>query len=437
MRDTWILLIILLVYLALAGLFATRTPAWQAPDEPAHYTYIAQIASGQLPVIRDGDWNQEALDAYKANQWRDITDAQIAAIRYENHQPPLYYALSAPIYALTDGNLTVLRLVSALWGIVIILCAYGVGRLILPQNSMIGLGAAAFVAFQPMHLHILTSVNNDALGWAIVGIGLVMGVAYVQQMPLFGRPITPFMLGLIVGIGFITKATTYFMAGVLGIALILHWYTHTQRDFRALLRTIAGFLLPALILGGLWWGRNMLVYGVPDFLGLRAHDAVVIGQPRTDTRIEALGWNGYLQEFGQVSFHSFWGQFGWMALPLRESWYVAIFAGMVAAFIGVGVGLLRGITRKISLSALVLLGLTVFFSLVAYVYYNSEFQQYQGRYTFTLLIPLGVLFSVGVDSWRRLMLRERWPLVTVMLVGVPLAAFCGYLIWRVIPGGLA
>ncbi|MDI6834774.1 MAG: MarR family winged helix-turn-helix transcriptional regulator, partial [Rhizobiaceae bacterium] len=32
------------VYLALASLYAIRTPAWQAPDEPAHYNYIRQIA---------------------------------------------------------------------------------------------------------------------------------------------------------------------------------------------------------------------------------------------------------------------------------------------------------------------------------------------------------------------------------------------------------
>ncbi len=441
MRDRLILLVIITAYVALAALFVTRTPAWQAPDEPAHYTYIAQLADGEIPVIRAGDWDSPALEAYKSAQWQGVTAEQIAAIRYENHQPPLYYLLSTPVYVLTNGNLTALRLVSALWGIVIILCAYGVGVLMFPERRMIGLGAAAFVAFQPMHLHILTSVNNDALGWAVVGVGLVLGVAYVQRVPVFGQRVTPFMLGVVVGVGFITKATTYFMAGVLGIALILHWWQahkHDEvRDFRVLLRAIAWFLLPALVFGGLWWGRNLIVYGVPDFLGLRAHDAVVVGQARTQERIALLGWGGYLAEFTRISFNSFWGQFGWMGLPMRDSWYGVILIALIVAVAGVGIGLWRRMYTRVSAASVILLALTVACALAAYLYYNSEFQQYQGRYTFPLLIPLGVLLTLGVDAWRGLFLHDRWGIITVVLMAVPLAAFSLYLIWRVIPGGLS
>ena len=35
---------ILVAYLVSAVLYAWNTPAWQAPDEPAHYNYIAHIA---------------------------------------------------------------------------------------------------------------------------------------------------------------------------------------------------------------------------------------------------------------------------------------------------------------------------------------------------------------------------------------------------------
>ena len=53
------LLLILLVYLVIAGLFATRIPAWQVPDEPAHYNYVRQLAqTGQFPVLEPSDWNR-------------------------------------------------------------------------------------------------------------------------------------------------------------------------------------------------------------------------------------------------------------------------------------------------------------------------------------------------------------------------------------------
>ena len=36
--------VILAGYFIVAGLFAIRVPAWQAPDEPAHYNVVRQIA---------------------------------------------------------------------------------------------------------------------------------------------------------------------------------------------------------------------------------------------------------------------------------------------------------------------------------------------------------------------------------------------------------
>jgi len=111
------LFVLLAAYAVLAVLFAVRTPAWQAPDEPAHYNYVRQAAGGVwLPVIELGDWDSAALEQLKAQRFRGASPADIHAIEYEDHQPPLYYWLAAPIYALTDGSLTALRLFSAFWG---------------------------------------------------------------------------------------------------------------------------------------------------------------------------------------------------------------------------------------------------------------------------------------------------------------------------------
>ena len=56
------LVVILLLYVVLAFRFAALTPAWQAPDEPAHYNYIAHIAqTGSLPILQMGDYDQATL----------------------------------------------------------------------------------------------------------------------------------------------------------------------------------------------------------------------------------------------------------------------------------------------------------------------------------------------------------------------------------------
>ena len=52
----WLWLVVVL-YLALATAYAVYTPAWQAPDEPAHYNYVRYLAEEhRFPVLKAGDF---------------------------------------------------------------------------------------------------------------------------------------------------------------------------------------------------------------------------------------------------------------------------------------------------------------------------------------------------------------------------------------------
>ena len=424
--------IITLTYWIVAGLFAIRVPDWQTPDEPAHYHYIAQIAeTGKIPVIEAGDWNQSYLDELKSSQFDAAYMNDFSTIQYEDHQPPLYYLLAAPVYSLTDGSLTALRLFSVAIGTLIVWSACGIGAVMFPQRPWIGLGAAAFVAFQPMHIHILASVNNDALGWAMVGILLYGAIAYVKSIPLFGREIKAWHLGIFMGIAFITKATAFFMAGVIPLAILLHWWASDERKAADLIKRWAAFLIPALIFGIAWAIRNFDVYGFPDFMGLAAHDSVVIGQPRTAELIDRLGFGGYLREILSVTYNSFWGRWGWMALPMERKWELLIGASVIIALIGAIVDTFRRERpSKEQRNAWMILVSVTLLSILAYLYYNSEFQQHQGRYMFTLLIPLGIWLALGVDAWRQFVPR----LTPLVVPGVffAFAVFDVYMLWRVI-----
>ncbi len=115
MTRRLILALILVVYFVLGALFAVRTPAWQAPDEPAHYNYVAYVAeSGAFPVLHFGDYPSEYLEQIKTAKFPP--DMPIASIRYESHQPPLYYVLAAGAYSLARGSLLALRLLSVVLG---------------------------------------------------------------------------------------------------------------------------------------------------------------------------------------------------------------------------------------------------------------------------------------------------------------------------------
>ena len=136
-----LLLLILLGYLVLGTLYAVETPAWQAPDEPADYNYVRYLAeNGRFPVLHFGDYPHGYLEQIK--DARFPPEMPIDGIRYESHQPPLYYARSAPLYRLFRNvqgpwatpapGLLPLRLFSVLLGAGVVILAYAIACRIFP-----------------------------------------------------------------------------------------------------------------------------------------------------------------------------------------------------------------------------------------------------------------------------------------------------------------
>jgi 4-amino-4-deoxy-L-arabinose transferase-like glycosyltransferase len=433
---------ILLIYLLLGALYATRIPAWQAPDEPAHYNYVRQVAEGTLlPVIQMGDWDNAYLDALKAARFAPELLDELESVRYENHQPPLYYWLSAPIYTLTDGDLMALRFVSVLLGAGVVVLAYAVAREVYPapERSHIALGAMAFVAFLPQHIAILSSVNNDALAWLLIALTLWALLRYIRQDR---QQVRVWHLGVLVGLLILSKTTAYFLAGLVPLVLILHHLWLRRDEPLRLPYVLLTFARPVALACLFWFGRNVLVYGFPDILGLGAHDAVVVGQPRTADRVAALGFDAYLRDGLQTTFNSFFGQFGWMGVPMQPTIYALI--SRVLALIGVGwlLGLVWRLPVEATGKQRSLIWLTLFGTLIlgvlAYLYYNSEYVQFQGRYLFTGLLPVALLLALGLDAWRRVLLgRFAWSRALVPLAFLPLALLAFYMVWRVLPGALS
>ena len=322
-----VLLLILLAYGLLAVLYATQTPPWQIPDEPAHYNYVRQVAeSGCCPTLTTADWD----DAYRQQLVNNGFDpqylGQLDTVQYEDHQPPLYYLLAAPIFSLSGGSLIALRLFSALLGAGVILGVYGIARAASAGSAPLALGAAAFAAFVPQHVAIMAGAGNDALAELIVAIGTLLALWYLTpEVTRRFRP-GPLVLGLVMGLGFLTKVSTFLLGPVIALAILLRWWREADRRWAGLIRALALFLIPALIVGALWWLRNIGLYGWPDFLGLGRHDAVVVGQPRTADWIAREGVGSWLSLGVRTTFDSFWGQFGWMGVPMPDWIYALLLA---------------------------------------------------------------------------------------------------------------
>ncbi|MCO5184647.1 MAG: DUF2142 domain-containing protein [Anaerolineae bacterium] len=436
MRAHLAFIILLVGYLLVATLYAIYTPDWQAPDEPAHYNYIRQLAAGSLPVMEAGDYDQAYQNAVIGSRFDP--SYSVESFEYEDYQPPLYYLLATPIYSAFSGTLEAVRLVSVLLGAVVVTCAYLIGIRLAPKQRWFALTITAFVAFLPQHIAMLASVNNDSLSEALIAMILLILVrSFAAKPPHLSRN-QLIALGVLLGLGFLTKVTVYLMGPVIGVALLLHYWGR----WHDLLRAGVTAFVPALLLGVLWWGRNVAVYPGLDFLGTQRHDSIVIGQPTTAAWIEQYGFGYTGEAFVRTTFQSFWGQFGWMGVPMPSWVYGLLLLFTLLTVIGAGIGVFRPkttiqppILQPIWLVLLTLLGLNI----MLYLVYNVTYVQHQARYLFPSLIPIAVIVAW---AWAALSspVRRRYPSVAMLIplfFGIFLAGLSLMALFRYIVPALA
>ncbi|MBN1889127.1 MAG: glycosyltransferase family 39 protein [Thermoflexales bacterium] len=445
--------LILAAYLLVGASYAIYTPPWQVPDEPAHYNYVRALATtAQLPVIEMGDYDQAYLSQLVFES-KFSPELSIEPLEYEDWQPPAYYGLAALVYGSTGGSLLALRFFSLLLGAALLILAFLIVRGMFPAHPSLALGTAAFVAFVPQHLAMMAGVNNDSLAELLLAMVIYLIVNYQLSSVdcQLGDPQAPnvrlesqgfgfvsrrrwVLLGVLLGLGMITKLSFYIALPLVAWAMLRSYTVQVSgqaqgkltspsrftsriipslsRDVSRLAFHVSRFtfhalplLLPALLIALPWWLRNVGVYGWPDVMGLVRHNAVVVGQPTTTWWIEQYGWASLAQRLFTFTFQSFWGQFGWMTVPLSPRYYLALGALSVAALAGC---LWAAWPRRRELLAdarFQLLGAWVGLTLLMYLYYNLGFVQHQGRYLFPALIPLGLAFSVGWQQWTRILPR--------------------------------
>jgi len=418
----WLLPAIILAYLILATLYAVYTPDWQAPDEPAHYNYIKYLAEQhRFPILKPGDYPAAYLEEIKHERFPP--EMSIAPIRYEFHQPPLYYLLAVPVYTLFEGALLPVRLLSVALGAFLLLVVSWTVRTLVPHRPMLALAATAFVAFLPMHLAMTAAVNNDTLAELLLATALLLSIRYLK---LPGSSLGQregvrllILLGITTGLCFLTKSAVYVVVPLVLLVIALKHLWVENASLRGSLMAGVVYVVPAFLMGLPWWLRNIALYGGLDFLGLGRHDEVVAGQLRTAEFVAGRGFGMLVHDFSLTSFHSFWGQFGWMGVLLDERIYQALVILSALALTGFLIWAVRTWRSRATqpqwqwASGLLLVASGTL-TLAAYLWYNTQFVQHQGRYLFTALIPIGLAVALG---WRETLRRERaWPLAALLLV---------------------
>lgn len=421
MNSTRVVLIfILLCQFAFGLLYATRTPAWQAPDEPAHYNYVrALVERGAFPILQSGDYDQRYLEQIKAAKFPP--NMPIDSIRYEAHQPPLYYLLAAPIYmfarAANFDSILLLRYMNVALGVILSALAFLIFTRVFPTQPTLQLAGVGIIATLPMHLAMSAAINNDTLAEIVMATLLLLALARAQGKLNDRRFFA--LGGIMYGLALLTKTTIY--SGIVLLVVAEYAYRRiqftrqnsgaarlaTRRLNRPLLTDAAKTLAPlfgiSLALAGLWFARNALVYGANDILGWTRHDAVVAGQPTTAQFIAQYGLRNVIFDFFAISFKSFWAQFGWMGVLVNDRIYTFLFLLSAAATLGAflwGIRLWRE-RKTFSIETRwtwILLGVLLTLACAAHLYYNLKYVQPQGRYLFPGLLAIAAFWTAGLNE---------------------------------------
>jgi len=417
----WLGVAIVTLYLLLATLYALQTPPWQAPDEPAHYNYARHIAEmGRLPILEPGDYPAAYLEACKAARF--APSFSIDRIKYESHQPPLYYTLASLVYRAASGQpigvrLRAMRLLSVLLGAAALALIYACACRLLPERPWLAAAVGLVCATLPMHLTMTAAVNSDALAELLI---VLIGFLVLRRRDDYSLRYR-LLLGLLLGLAFLTKMQTYTAFGFCAVALLCD-ARDQKHPWPWLLRNGATILAIAVLVAAPWIWRNMQVYGWNDPLAMIRHDQVVQGQLTTSAFLAQYGLAALLRGLLQTTFHSFWGQFGWMAAPMHPRVYQVLGGVSGLSLAGLIVWLWRGgwrnpwsDARRESLILLAWVAITA----AGYLWWNLSYVQHQGRYLFPALLPIALGLMLGLDQAAQ---NIRPVLVSLAVVAVLLLA---------------
>lgn len=439
--------VILLIELVFGVLYATNTPRWEAPDEPAQFNYVRHIGeTGTLPILEPGDYDQAYLEEIKAAKFP--ANLSIDGIRYESYEPPLYYLFATPFYlaARTFGLdiVLVLRLLSVALGGLLLWLSSIVFLQVFPANTLIGLGAVGLMAVIPMHIAMSAAINADSLAEVLVAAVLLVSLGRAtdklddRRFVLLG--------GVVYGLVLLTSIKIYASGLILVLAEIAFREKETidagwKLKVRGLwpgvkgLKTVLFLIGLSAIISAWWFVRNAFLYGGLDIFGLGRHDTVVVGQPTTTEWIARYGLKNVLGDFFIITFKSFWAQFGWMGVLINDRIYVGLFVLTAAIIFGALLWVFR-VSRGRSVQSpgncrsFALLSVWLLVAVADHVLYNLRYFQPQGRYLFPALIPIAALGAVGLYE----LLNERYArlvfgLLYIGMLGLDYVS----LVWFIIP----
>lgn len=434
-RTVWL---ITALFAVLLSIHSVLTPLYRAPDEARHVSTVLSLVDGDgYPPSGKAFMEQAVLGSYLSSGYSaklppgsrpGVSPTRLAETRallplrrqdapdlaatvpfdqvrpqeisYQLNQmtqhPPLYYLLGAGLLQLTPGDedwrypyvIGLLRLLSTAMIALLPLLAHAAARRVFGPGPP-AVAAAAVPLAIPQLAHIGSGVSNDNLMVLTFAL-LTVALAHVLTGDLSRR--TAVIVGLFTAAALFTKAF-----GLAALPFVAAAYLAVLIRTRSR-RALGAGLLAGLVsmVGGWWWVANVVRYGTlqPEPVISRAFPARAGFDPSL---------RDYATEVATNIPVRFWGNFGYLELPVRVEFAAGATAGLVLLCIA-GVLVCRPLSSGPVL-LVPLLGTAAIMVVGTWGLYATYgiFPGLQGRYLFPAVPALAVLAGGGAAA-----LGRRW-----------------------------
>lgn len=442
----WCMFALAAIVFVNAAAWAIITPAFNVPDEFAHYAYAETVARGDLPaksipkggignsylpssvlaslytavpIIQNKDarppWTQAGEDRFEA-EYQQTLDSKNEpyGLTPANSYSPLYYVPAALAIKVVPGDgvfgkLLTVRLYSALLVALTALLVVLLAAELLPSVWWFAPIAGLAVAFEPMFLHIGGGVSNDNLM-----VLLATATLYFLARMLRRGPTTALAAaaGASFALGYLAKPTTLGLAPAVALTFIILFFKGGTGERVKRFSSLAigfGAFLAIFLLGAIFFGTaGSTGASINAGTAGAAHPASIFGG------ISYL-WQWYLPRLpfmesvfpgsppvGGIYLRGFFANFN--ALDTFFAGWVYVLIGLIlAALVGGATyavyerrASLRERWPLVAMPITAVVGMMLFINVAGYLMYTQDGSIFaQGRYLFPIIGIFGSFVAAG------------------------------------------
>jgi hypothetical protein len=293
-------------------------PLWEAPDEPAHYHLAWHLATyDEYPSQELNYERHQPRTYYYFSSWvlraLDSADPELTRFRrpkeypFTIRKPERRFDWTADNYVFLWGAY-ILRWINILLGGIAVWLNWKTFKQIAPAQPALCVAALALGALTPQYLHIMSSVNNDALGTLAGSLLFYLIILFLKEPSHW---LGLFLFVVAIPLPLVTKLTVLPVSAAAILILSWKWFLGFPQKRWLLYSSVL-----IVLAGGMFY--------------LLFPETVQSAVSEIQWRLLSLRKNAltlkYVKAVTSQIIWTYWGKVGWLAVGL-PAWVVQFLTG--------------------------------------------------------------------------------------------------------------